>query len=70
MRDKVPKCNECKYRRREPLVDGGTPRDMCYHPVRYSLLPNFRWIKSVAKRKHSPKWCPLRKKERTEDGKN
>ena len=64
MKQKVPKCNECKYRRREPLVKGGTLRDMCYHPAWKDDVFPFMWIKSTAKRKHSPKWCPLRQKEK------
>lgn len=60
MKKPVPKCYGCAHRRQEPLVKGGTPRHMCYHPDLKGLLPNFRWIKYTAMRNSSPKWCPLR----------
>lgn len=63
MKKPVPKCHECGHCQKEPLVEGGTPRHMCYHPDLKGFLPNFRWIKTTAMRKTSPKWCPLREKK-------
>ena len=60
MAKKVPKCDECILCAKEKMTAHGMERDYCHHSAWRSMIMVAKWIKSTAKRKTSPKWCPLR----------